>query len=62
MDQLNEALSQSRLLVGKGLKEITTLAELQLATDVDEGFVVKTLGRSLSRQDLKKVEFDPFSK
>ena len=56
VDQLNEALSQSRVLVGKGLKEILTLAELQLAAEVDDGFVTKALGRSLSRQDLKKVE------
>ena len=56
VDQLNEALSQSRVLVGKGLKEILTLAELQLAAEVDEGFVTKALGRSLPRQDLRKVE------
>jgi activating signal cointegrator complex subunit 3 len=55
VDQLNEALSQSRVLVGKGLKEVLTLAELQLAAEVDEGFVTKALGRSLSRQDLKKL-------
>ena len=56
VDQLNEALSQSRVLVGKGLKEILTLAELQLAAEVDEGFVTRALGRSLPRQDLRKVE------
>lgn len=54
--QLNEALSQSRALVGKGLNEIVTLAELQLAVEVDDGFLTKSLSHSMPRQDLKKVK------
>ena len=55
IDRLNEACSQSRILVGKGLSEVMCLAELVLATEADEGFVEKALGRSVSRQDLRKV-------
>ena len=55
IDRLNEACSQSRILVGKGLSEVVCLAELVLATEADEGFVEKALGRSVSRQDLRKV-------
>ena len=55
VDQLNKALSQSRALVGSGLREVVSLAELMLAVEVDSGFVMKTLSQSVSRQDLRKV-------
>ena len=56
IDQLNDALLQSRLMVSKGLKEISSLAELQLACEIEQSFLTRTLNRSLSRQDLQKVQ------
>ena len=54
-DKLNSSLSQSRVLQVHGLHEITCLAELVLATEVEPSFVEKALVRDLARQDLKKV-------
>ena len=53
--KLNDALVQSRSLRGRGLSEITCLAEFLMAVEADKDFVGRTLGRAMPRQDLKQV-------